>query len=280
MKSNFHFSEQKTSAEVAITINRRPKGRPKETKVLLEQTLEKMRTMKLHQMARSLEERLARADHQDLTVTEVLGLVIDDEWTARENAKLEARLRGAKFKEKTACLEDVDYKSNRGLKKQTMLELGQFKWIEKKQNVALTGPSGAGKSYLAQALGHSACRKGYRVIYVRMPKLLTALGQARADGSYANLLKRLERAQVLILDDLGLSELRETERRDLLEIIEDRYDVGSTVITSQLAIKDWHPYFGAGRAADSLCDRLVQNCHRIELLPQAESQRKARAQLD
>ena len=239
-----------------------------------------MRAMKMHHMARSLEERLSKPDHQDLSAQEIIGLIVDDEFTARENARLEALLRGAKFKEKAACMEDIDYKSNRGLKKQTMLELGQLKWVEKKQNVAFTGPSGVGKSFLAQALGHRACRAGLRVIYVRLPKLLTALVQSRADGSYANFLKRFERANILILDDLGISELRDNERRDLLEIIEDRYDVGSTVITSQLALKDWHAYFGAGRAADSLCDRLVHNCHRIELLPQADSQRKLRARLD
>lgn len=248
--------------------------------MLIQQTLEKMRAMKMHQMARSLEERLQKPDHQDLSVSEFIGLIVDDEFTARENARLQALLRGAKFKEKAACMENIDYKTNRGLKKQTMLELGQLKWVEKKQNVAFTGPSGAGKSYLAQALGHHACRSGYRVVYVRLPKLLSALVQSRADGSYANLLKRFERAHVLVLDDLGISELREQERRDLLEIIEDRYDIGSTVITSQLAIKDWHAYFGGARAADSLCDRLVHNCHRIELLPQAESQRKLRAHLD
>ena len=248
--------------------------------MLIQQTLEKMRTMKLHQMARSLEERLEKPDHQDLSISEMVGLIVDDEFTHRENARLEALLRGAKFKEKAACVENIDYKNNRGLKKQTMLELCQLKWVEKKQNIAFTGPSGAGKSYLAQALGHHACRAGYKVTYVRLPKLLTALVQSRADGSYANLLKRFEKANVLILDDLGIAELRDNERRDLLEIIEDRYDVGSTVITSQLALKDWHSYFGSGRAADSLCDRLVHNCHRIELLPQADSQRKLRASLD
>lgn len=248
--------------------------------MLIEQTLEKMRAMRLHQMAKSLEERMSRPDHQDLSIQEYLGLIVDDEYTARENARLEARLRGAKFKEKAACMENIDYKASRGLKKQVMLDLGQLKWIEKKQNVALTGPAGAGKSYLAQALGHRACRAGYRVVYVRLPKLLTALMQSRADGSYAQLLKRFEKANVIILDDLGICELRENERRDLLEIIEDRYDVGSTVITSQLMIKDWHTYFGSGRAADSLCDRLVHNCHRIELLPEAESGRKSKAKLD
>lgn len=248
--------------------------------MLNEQTLEKLRAMKLFQMAKSLEERLSRPDHRDLSVQELMGLIVDDEYVARENARLQARLRGARFKEKEACLENVDYKAARGFKKQTILDLAQLKWIEKKQNIAFTGPAGAGKSYLAQALGHQACRRGYRVIYVRLPKLLTALLQSRADGSYANLLKRFERAQVLILDDLGVSELKENERRDILEIVEDRYGVGSTIITSQLPIKDWHAYFGGARAADSLCDRLVHNCHRIELHPDVDSQRKARNRLD
>lgn len=248
--------------------------------MLIEQTLHKMRALKLHHMARSLEERLNRPDHESLSALELIGLITDDEVIHRENARLQARLRGAKFKERTACMEDIDYKSNRGLKKQVMLDLAQLKWIEKKQNVAFTGPAGAGKSYLAQALGHQACRQGLRVIYARLPKLLLALVQSRADGSYSKLLKRFEKSHLLILDDLGVSDLKENERRDLLEIVEDRYGIGSTVITSQLPIKDWHAYFGGGRLADSFCDRLVHNCHRIELRADADSQRRARNTLD
>lgn len=248
--------------------------------MILEQTLEKLRAMKMSAMARSLEERIARPDHQDLAVADLIGLIVDDEYRQREQARLTSRLSGAKFKERQACMEAVDYKTARGLSKKTMLELGQLRFIEKKQNIAFTGPSGAGKSFLAQALGHEACRQGHRVIYVRFPKLLTAVTQARADGSYANLLKRFEKAHVLILDDLGVSELRENERRDLLEIIEDRYGVGSTIITSQLSIKDWHGYFGGGRAADSICDRLVHNCHRIELKKDADSLRRVLGGLD
>lgn len=248
--------------------------------MILEQTLEKLRTMKLNQMARSLEERLTKPDHQELTVADFIGLVVDDEYLHREKARLDSRLSGAKFKERQACMEAIDYKINRGLLKAQFLELGQLRWIDKKQNIAFTGPAGAGKSFLAQALGHQACRQGHRVIYVRLPKLLTAVNQARADGSYANLLKKFEKAAVLILDDLGVSQLQESERRDLLEVFEDRYGIGSTVITSQLPIKDWHAYFGGGRAADSICDRLVHNCHRIELKKETESQRKSLADLE
>ena len=244
--------------------------------MLNQETLTKLRTMRLYQMARSLEERTSRPDHAELSGLELLGLIVDDEWLARENAGLASRLRFAKFKDR-ATAEDIDYKASRGLKRSTMLELLQLKWLEQKQNIAFTGPSGAGKSYLAQALGNKACRDGRRVMYLRLPKLLTALAQARADGSYANLLKRIEKTAVLILDDLGVCDLKENDRRDLLEIIEDRYDIGSTLITSQLPIKDWHAYFGGGRAADSLCDRLIHNCHRIELSADAGSLRKTKA---
>lgn len=248
--------------------------------MILEQTLEKLRVLKLGEMARSLSERLSKPDHQGLGIADFVGLIVDDEYLSREQLKMKARLSGAKFKERQASMEAIDYKTARGFSKQTMLELGQLRWVEKKQNIAFTGPAGAGKSFLAQSLGHQACRQGYRVLYLRLPKLLTAVVQARADGSYANLLKRFERANVLILDDLGVSELRENERRDLLEIFEDRYGVGSTIITSQLSIKDWHAYFGAGRAADSICDRLVHNCHRVELKKDTDSQRKTNGGLD
>lgn len=248
--------------------------------MILEQTLGKLREMKLSAMARSLEERISRPDHHELSVEDFVGLIVDDEYLYREQKRLTTRLSGAKFKERQACMEAIDYKIARGLSKQTMLELAQLRFIEKKQNIAFTGPAGAGKSYLAQALGHQACRQGFRVVYVLLPKLLTAVTQARADGSYANLLKRFEKANVLILDDLGVSDLSENERRDLLEIFEDRYGIGSTIITSQLPIKDWHAYFGGGRAADSICDRLVHNCHRIELKKDAGSQRKALGELD
>jgi DNA replication protein DnaC len=248
--------------------------------MLNQQTLEKLRTLRLFTMAKSLEERLSQPGHRDLEASELIGLIVDDEYLARENAKLASLLRLAKFKERAACMEDIDYKTNRGLKKQMLLELGQLHWIQKAQNIAFTGPSGSGKSYLAQALGNQACRQGKRVIYIRLPKLLTALHQSRVDGSYATLLKRFERAHVLVLDDLGVCELNDNDRRDLLEIIEDRYGQGSTVITSQLPTKDWHSHFGSGRAADSLCDRLLHSCHRVELLAQCESQRKLRSTLD
>lgn len=245
--------------------------------MLIEQTITKLNQMKLFGMAKAATERLSRADHADLSVADFLGLVVDEEYLDRENRRMQSRLRGARFKD-PACMENIDYRSDRSLKKAQMLELGNLEWIIKKQNVAFTGPSGVGKSYLAQALGNAACRRGYRVSYLRLPKLVTALEQVRANGTYAQFLARLVKANVLILDDLAVGELKDSERRDLLEIIEDRYSVGSTVITSQLHTKDWHAYFGGGRLADSICDRLVHNCHRIEFT--GPSQRKVRGKLD
>jgi DNA replication protein DnaC len=245
--------------------------------MIIEQTISKLNQMKLFGMASAVTKRLSSPDHQDLSISDFLGLVVDEEYLDRENRRMSARLRGAKFKDQ-AAMESIDYSADRSLKKAQMLELANLEWIGKKQNVAFTGPSGVGKSYLAQALGNAACRKGHTVSYLRLPKLVTALDQVRANGTYAQFLARLVKANVLILDDLAVGELKDTERRDLLEIIEDRYNVGSTIITSQLHAKDWHAYFGGGRLADSICDRLVHNCHRLELT--GPSERKKRGKLD
>ncbi len=244
--------------------------------MLLQQTAEKLRRMKLYGMAKSLETRADRPDHQDLPISDFLGLLIDDEWSARENRRLTNRLRIAKFKEKGACIEDIDYRATRNIKKSLVLELAKNQWIEKQQNVLITGPSGAGKSYLAQALGHQACRDGYTVQYLRFPKLQIALMHAKGDGSYSEYLTKLAKTRVLLLDDLGLSALTEPEGRDLLEIIEDRYGVSSTIITSQLPVSAWHDFFGGSRIADAICDRLLHNAFRIELTS-TDSGRKLKA---
>lgn len=245
--------------------------------MLLEQTIDKLNQMKLFGMAGGLKERLTRADHAEMPVADVVGLIVDDEWLYRDNKRMTSRLTGAKFKDKAACIEDIQYKGSRGLKKSLILDLAQNRWITAHQNILFTGPSGSGKSYIAQALGNNACRAGIMVQYLRMPKLLVALMQARADGTYSNLLKRLAKNQLLILDDFGVSVLDEQQREDLLEIIEDRYGSGSTIITSQLPIASWHAYLGAGIVADAILDRLVHNAHRIDLRT-ADSIRKEQAQ--
>jgi len=244
--------------------------------MLLEHTYNKMIAMKLHGMAHSIKERLERADHQSLSKEEFLGLLVDDEWLYRENRKLTTRLRVAKFKQHDAAIENIDYRTPRGLRKTQVLELAQNRWIRAHQSLLITGPSGAGKSYLAQALGLNACRNGFTVQYLRLPTLLAQFVQARAQGTYERLLKRLAKLALLIIDDFGLAALHEPERQDLLEAIEERYGTGATIVTSQLPVGDWHEYLGGGRLADAILDRLVHNASRIELSSK-ESMRKTAA---
>jgi DNA replication protein DnaC len=244
--------------------------------MLLEQTYDKLIAMKLHGMANTIKERLERVDHQSLSKEELLGLLIDDEWLYRENRKLTARLKLAKFKEQEAAIENIDYRTQRGLRKTQMLELAQNRWITAHQCVLITGPSGAGKSYLAQALGLNACRSGFSVQYARLPTLLAQFVQARAQGTYERLLKRLSKLALLVIDDFGLATLNELERQDLLEAVEERYGTGATLVTSQLPVSDWHEYLGGGRLADAILDRLVHNANRIDLSSK-ESMRKTAA---
>jgi DNA replication protein DnaC len=239
--------------------------------MLMEQTIEKLNAMRLRSMANAVRERLARPDHADLSFSEMFGLVVDDEWIARENRNLERRMTSARFKDKSACIEGIDYHAARGLKKTLILELAQNHWIEKRQNLLLTGPAGVGKSFLAQALGQQACRCGFGVAYLRLPKFLQALVMHRADGSHPRILRQLAGTRVLILDDWGIPAIGAAERADLLEILEDRYSTGSTIITSQLPVAAWHAYVGGGIVADAVCDRLLHNGQRIEL--KGDSQR-------
>ena len=246
--------------------------------MLLEQTYAKLIEMKLYGMANALKDRLERVDHQSLSKEEFVGFLVDDEWLYRENRKLTARLKVAKFKQREAAIENVDYRTPRGLRKTQVLELAQNRWITAHQSTLITGPSGAGKSYLAQAFGLNACRSGFSVQYVRLPTLLAQFVQARAQGTYDRLLRRLSKTALLVIDDFGLAVLSEVEKQDLLEAIEERYGVGATLVTSQLPIGDWHEYLGGGRLADAILDRLVHNAHRIELASK-ESMRKDRAAL-
>lgn len=241
--------------------------------MLLEQTLDKLNAMKLFALAKSLQERLERQDHQSLSKAEFIGLLVDDEWLHRENRKLTGRLRIAKFKDRSASIEGLNYKTARGLRKDQLLELAQNRWITAHQSVLITGLSGSGKSFVAQALGQHACRSGFSVQYLRLPALLNLFVQARAEGTYDRLLKRLAKISILILDDFGLGSLSDREKQDLLEAIEERYGSGSCVVTAQLPVSDWHEYLGGGRVADAILDRLVHGSHRIELRSE-ESMRK------
>jgi DNA replication protein DnaC len=248
--------------------------------MLLAQTNEKLAQMNLFGMQESLKTRLGRTDHSEMGFTELFGLVVDDEWMSRENKKLAKRFKTAKFKEQNACIENLEYSASRGLKKDQTAELAQNRWITAHQNIFVTGQAGAGKSYLAQALGNHACRQGITVQYIRIPKLMFAFVQARADGSYGNLLARLARINLLILDDFGLSPLTDIEKQDLVEVAEDRYGVGSTIVTSQLPVNTWHEYLGAGRIADALLERWIHNAHRFDLKSRDSRRRDPAGLLD
>lgn len=233
--------------------------------MLSQQTLEKMNAMKLAAMAEAFEQQLGSGEHAKLSFEERLGLLVDCEWTAREQRKLVRRLRAAKPRYKTAALENVDFKNPRGLNRQQVLSLGSCSWIQERHNLLITGPAGIGKSFLACAFVERACRRGFLARYVRMPPLLHEISVSRGDGSYTRLLARLAKLDLLALDDWLIAPLRDAERRDLLEVIEDRAEHASTLIAGQLPVKDWHGVIGDPNQADAICDRLLHNAHRIDL---------------
>ena len=244
--------------------------------MLVEQTMEKLVAMKLMGMAEALRRWMEQTKEKAMTPLDLAGLLVDAEWSDREQRKLTGRLRTARFRQ-DACVEDIDYQHPRGLQKAVMLDLAACRWVEAHQNVIFSGPTGVGKSYLACALGQKACRERYSVVYRRASRLYDELAQARADGTYFLLLRRLAKTEVLIVDDFGLEVLTASQRRDFLEVLEDRYGISSTVITSQLDPKNWHPIVGDETIADSVCDRLVHNAHKVKLT--GDSLRKVKANL-
>jgi DNA replication protein DnaC len=224
-----------------------------------------MNEMKLSAMAEAFEQQLGSGEHAKLSFEERVGLLVDCEWTAREQRKLTRRLRVAKPRYKTASLEDVDFKHRRGLNRQHVLSLGSCSWIQDQCNLLITGPTGSGKTYLACAFVQRACRRGFTARYVRMPRLLHEVAVGRGDGSYTRLLARLAKLDLLAIDDWLIAPLRDAERRDLMEVIEDRSERASTLIAGQLPVKDWHGAIGDPNQADAICDRLLHNAHRINL---------------
>lgn len=243
----------------------------------MEQTMEKLNAMKLFGMAKAFREWHQSPKKQALSPEDFVGILADAEWVHRESRKLQLRLVAARFK-MPASVEDIDFTHPRGLSKSVLLELSSSKWVQQRQNIIVTGHTGLGKSYLACALGQKACRDGFTAIYRRAPRLFDELAVARADGTLPTLLKRLAKTNVLVLDDFGLEALTAQHRKDLLEVLDDRYDSGSTIITSQLEPKEWHAVIGDPTLADAICDRLVHNAHRIKL-NDAESIRKTAANL-
>jgi len=239
-------------------------------------TLDKLHALKLTGMAAALADQSATPDMTDLSFEERLGLLVDREMTERDNRRMSSRLRRAKLRH-TAILEDIDYRNSRGLDKGLIQSLASCQWVKEHLNVLITGPTGVGKTWLACALAHKACREGYTAQYVRLTRLLRELTIAKGDGQYAKLLTNLAKVDVLILDDWGLMKLSAENRRDLLEVLEDRHGRRSTIATSQLPIEEWHGVIGDATLADAILDRLVHNAYKINL--RGESMRKQQAKL-
>jgi len=232
--------------------------------MLLHHTLERLHELRLRGMAAALEEQLHHAAATDLSFEDRLGLMVERELTWRDDRRLRRLLQEARLRV-DASMEDVDFRAPRGLDRSVLMRLGSCDWIRQHQVVLVVGPTGVGKTYLACALGQAACRRGLSTRYFRMGRLLSELALARADGSYAKLLTRLAKTDLLILDDWGLAPLADVERRDLLEVLEDRYGRRATLITSQLPIEHWHEYLASPTLADAILDRVVHGAHKLIL---------------
>lgn len=244
----------------------------------MEETLRKLNELRLRGMAKSFQERIIRPDHRELSFEEFLGLLVDDEDLYRKNLRQRRLLQMAKLKFPSACLEDIDYQAPRGLVKSKIVGLQNTEWLNNHQNILITGPTGAGKSYLACAFGQWCCRNGLSVFYSRWPRLLGDILASKGQGNYLKHLDRLTKVNLLIIDDFGLTALNDAERKDFLEIIEDRYAKGSTVIASQLPIKEWHACMGDPTIADAICDRLFHVSHKFEM--KGGSMRKSLKKVD
>ena len=244
--------------------------------MLTHPTLDKLRTLKCPGMAAALTEQMALPDIDALSFEERLGLLVDRELTERNNRRTSNRLRRARLKHQ-ATIENIDYRHPRGLDKALVQSLATCQWVSDRLNILITGPTGVGKTWLACALAHSACRQGHTALYLRLPRLLQDLNIAKGDGRYPKLINTLARTQLLILDDWGLVKLTTEQRRDLLEILEDRHGARSTLATSQLPVDKWHAMIGDPTLADAILDRLVHNAYKINL--KGDSMRKQKKPL-
>lgn len=237
-------------------------------------TLDLLHELGLDGMAKGFREMMDNPESHALDHAEWLGILLERESTQRQQKRFESRAKNAKLRH-LAAVEDVDYRTPRGLDRTVFLKLAGCDWIRERRHCLLTGPAGVGKSWLACALGYKACRENLSVLYHRVPRLFAALALARGDGRYAKLLHQLARVDLLILDDWGPEPLLAEQQRDLLEIVEDRYNAGSLIITSQVPIDHWYEIVGNPTLADAILDRIIHNAHRVEL--KGESLRKPRA---
>jgi DNA replication protein DnaC len=241
--------------------------------MLINPIIYKIQQLRLHAMAQAFKDQLEQPGITGLSFEERLGLLMDIEVTARENRRLQQRLRKARLQQ-TACMEDIDYHSYRSLDKSLLATLSQCQWVSSRHNILIVGPCGTGKTFLACALAHKACLSGHTVLYYRMVRLLSELQLNKGDGQYGKRMGELAKTDVLILDDFGLSPLVDEHRHDLLEILDDRHDKHSTIVTSLVPVKLWHETIGNETLADAILDRLIHNSHRVEI--KGESMRKTR----
>jgi DNA replication protein DnaC len=230
---------------------------------MIEQTYNQLAEMKMHALAKALREHAETGTYDHMPFVDRVATLVDSEWHDRQQKRVTRRLKQAKLRD-PASVEQIDYgKSRTGLDVGVIQRLATCKWVTQHENVILCGPTGVGKTFVACALANQACRKGFSSMYRRVPRLMQELTVARADGSYAGLLASWAKVDVLVLDDWGLTPPNDQERRDLLEVIEDRYQRRATVVTSQLPIEQWHEYLGDPTVADAILDRLVHNAHKL-----------------
>ena len=241
--------------------------------MLNQQTIEKLHSMKLHGLADAFRAQLETTEASQLSFEERFALLVDQQWLWKENRALARRLRAAHLKER-GVIEDVDYQPPRGLDRKLVRTLCSSDWVRQHQSILLLGPTGIGKSWLACALAQKACRDGFSILHKRTSELFRELAVAHADGSIGRFLVRLSRIDILLLDDFAMAPLKDAERRDFLEICDDRYQRRSLILTSQMPVAHWHEQIGDPSIADSILDRLIHNAYRIEL--KGESMRKKR----
>jgi DNA replication protein DnaC len=241
--------------------------------MLIEETIEKLLALRLPTMAEATREILQSAPSEQLSFEDKLGLVVDREWSERDNRRVARRIKEARLGT-SASLEQIDCDSARGLDKALVRQLMGCQWAKQKQNIIITGATGTGKSFVASALAEAACRQGMRALFVRVPRVVEELAVARASGAYASTLAKISRIDVVVLDDFLLTPMKDAERRDLLEVLEDRYGRASTIITSQMPTKTWHDALNDPTIADAICDRVLHNAHLVELHGQSMRKKK------